>query len=833
MKKFLLVLHLAGFGLLATAQHTVPTFYKDNKLQMLKNAESVVFNTNPTPAQNPAANFGGSPNGARAAVLNAQRIGSAGNGLTAINAQSNQIFSIDSLNTVTFIHRNDPSLHPGTTVSNYRYDRSNNRGQTWAVELGPINNDASIDNVLINGRFPQALIYNPAGNTNVDSAWFVYTGTWHSGDAGSWEGDMRGRGKYSGDTSTFNVSIDQVNGGEVAINSGFCQSVPGTFWSVNQASNQTFTAGADNIITGAVLQKGVFNDANGQITWTETVLNATFEQTQGASGEAVSTATSFNIAFDPTGQYGWVSCLGDITSGDSMVYQPIFWKSTDGGQSWTGPEQVELADIQGVMGELSQFLVDGTTPTIMYPTTAFDADLAVDADGNPHLITVIGNGFEYSIQTAGYDAWDITYDANAGAGCQWKGLHLGEIETLRGTIAQTGTGTEVTDDNRPLISRSEDGTKIFFFWNDSDIEITINPENTAPNFFGRAIDLTAGTITALKNFSEGDTLFGGQTVAQPGGALVGAKWPIVSQYAWANGSVWNVPTVFTQPDYNNGDPVNTLPDYEEPTAFWYISNINFANSEFSLPIDQTAPTITLNGNDTVTILVNTAYTEDGATAFDCTDGNITPTVTSTVDTSTVGYYTVTYTATDAAGNVATLVRTVIVGAQPVAAFTWTNPAFPYKFNFQDQTANLPTQWQWNFGDNTGSIAQNPIKTYFVNGNYNVCLTATNSFGSNTVCQQVTADNVGINDVAFSNKITLFPNPTSGVVNMVIEGNVTSDLTVTVYNVLGEVAAAPSFYKAGTTNIQLNLSGVSNGLYLVKVQGNEGTAVKTLTINGSK
>ncbi|MBI4145089.1 DUF5011 domain-containing protein [Candidatus Woesearchaeota archaeon] len=83
-----------------------------------------------------------------------------------------------------------------------------------------------------------------------------------------------------------------------------------------------------------------------------------------------------------------------------------------------------------------------------------------------------------------------------------------------------------------------------------------------------------------------------------------------------------------------------------------------------VPVDTAAPVITILGSDPVTITAGTIYADSGATATDDVDGDITASiiVTSTVDDSTPGTYTVTYTVTDAAGNTAVAVRTVIVEA---------------------------------------------------------------------------------------------------------------------------------------------------------------------------
>ena len=77
-------------------------------------------------------------------------------------------------------------------------------------------------------------------------------------------------------------------------------------------------------------------------------------------------------------------------------------------------------------------------------------------------------------------------------------------------------------------------------------------------------------------------------------------------------------------------------------------------------VDTTIPGITLVGDVSMTIEAPTPYVEQGATATDNVDGIVTVNVSGTVDTGTPGTYTLTYTASDAAGNVAAATRTVTV-----------------------------------------------------------------------------------------------------------------------------------------------------------------------------
>lgn len=78
--------------------------------------------------------------------------------------------------------------------------------------------------------------------------------------------------------------------------------------------------------------------------------------------------------------------------------------------------------------------------------------------------------------------------------------------------------------------------------------------------------------------------------------------------------------------------------------------------------DETAPVITLNGKKEIIININTQYKDEGCTAKDNCDGDITDkvTITGEVDTKKVGEYTITYTVEDSSKNKAETTRKVIV-----------------------------------------------------------------------------------------------------------------------------------------------------------------------------
>jgi len=78
-------------------------------------------------------------------------------------------------------------------------------------------------------------------------------------------------------------------------------------------------------------------------------------------------------------------------------------------------------------------------------------------------------------------------------------------------------------------------------------------------------------------------------------------------------------------------------------------------------VDDTPPIIFMNGADTVGHILNQTYVDDGATATDETDGNITHNiyVDNTVNEDKDGWYTITYKVIDEAGNEAAPVKRAV------------------------------------------------------------------------------------------------------------------------------------------------------------------------------
>ena len=107
--------------------------------------------------------------------------------------------------------------------------------------------------------------------------------------------------------------------------------------------------------------------------------------------------------------------------------------------------------------------------------------------------------------------------------------------------------------------------------------------------------------------------------------------------------------------------------------------------------DTTAPVITLKGNATEYVILGNAWTDAGATANDDKDGDVTSsiTVSGTVNQNMAASYTIKYSVSDAAGNVGTADRTVIVYNQACLALSGSYSSTGVNYTVKDSVVALP------------------------------------------------------------------------------------------------------------------------------------------------
>jgi hypothetical protein len=148
--------------------------------------------------------------------------------------------------------------------------------------------------------------------------------------------------------------------------------------------------------------------------------------------------------------------------------------------------------------------------------------------------------------------------------------------------------------------------------------------------------------------------------------------------------------------------------------------------------DITAPVIALIGDNPASVVQNSTYTDAGATAKDNIDGIVTVKSTGSVDTSTLGDYTITYTATDKAGNKATKTRKVKVILPPdtIAPVIIISGDNPLEIS-QGETFSDPGATATDDRDEVITVTPSGTVDMSTVGDYNIVYTATDNAGNET------------------------------------------------------------------------------------------------------
>ncbi len=260
--------------------------------------------------------------------------------------------------------------------------------------------------------------------------------------------------------------------------------------------------------------------------------------------------------------------------------------------------------------------------------------------------------------------------------------------------------------------------------------------------------------------------------------------------------------------------------------------------------DYIPPVIDLRTLDVVTHRVNTPYTPVSASASDNLYDNtqISLTSTSNVDAYTLGTYQDTYTATDAAGNVSVKTRTVnviddiapeITGkvggivnlgvGSKVDAINFVSFSDNYdapadlRLNHTLVFSNLNLQEAGLYSvifkteDNSGNMSREFTLYIDVDYDYQVLVN-------------------GISDLALEDMINVSPNPTNGPVNISVNLPENEEVSIAIFNTMGQQVAEVANGKVNNGRFSVNLQGNTNGMYYVKMSLNGAIITKKIILN---
>ncbi len=132
---------------------------------------------------------------------------------------------------------------------------------------------------------------------------------------------------------------------------------------------------------------------------------------------------------------------------------------------------------------------------------------------------------------------------------------------------------------------------------------------------------------------------------------------------------------------------------------------------------------------------------------------------------------------------------------------------------------------WSISDtNLATLTQTGLVTAKANGTVIVTATAADGGGAKaTKTITISNQNVGIEDISLKNQITVYPNPAGNFVTITTTNNLTIK-QIQLLDITGNIIAQFS------SQTEIDLSNISNGVYLLNIQTEKGNLVKRLVVN---
>lgn len=464
-------------------------------------------------------------------VVTAQRFTGSMNVYGVLCSESNLLNYNSSLNALTFFHRKSPFYIPsangneGSVVAMY----STNLGTSW-------DSTCVWANSTYTAQIPQGLIYNPAGNTNLNNAYLVGCGPVQSGtnNVGNW---YASKSLFSGPTTTPGVDQQAIINGisplkkhsnaQFAINSiegGLVRTLSNI---VNDPNATTKSAYG---LRGAAMSKGQFNA--GAFMWSIDSFVPAVESNTVANYRYLDDKPL--QAWSENGQTGYVVMLG-VRAGipaNNRSYQLIIYKTTNSGMSWSLLPAQNYAALNGVMCLMNRIWPMAHVPGKVPRFSNHEGwDATVDINGNLHVACLVLGAYsnhpdsldyyheftseKYKFPSANF-YWPTIYDFYT---TSFGGIIQAIVDTMysegpSGVLGEPGYnynywtdgGTKkIGYDARIQISRSIDGRKIYYSWAETDTSIGGTRWNIYPDIMLRGYDVTIDKRSPTYNITAGLT----------------------------------------------------------------------------------------------------------------------------------------------------------------------------------------------------------------------------------------------------------------------------------------------------------------------------------------
>jgi len=224
---------------------------------------------------------------------------------------------------------------------------------------------------------------------------------------------------------------------------------------------------------------------------------------------------------------------------------------------------------------------------------------------------------------------------------------------------------------------------------------------------------------------------------------------------------------------------------------------------------------------------NNSEGDVASVAWDFGDGNVSTDETPTYEYAEEGIYDVSLTVTGVGGDENTSSSQAIVSCTELSAAFEADTKDCPEVAFMNSTTGLATSYQWDFGDGTTSDEENPTHAFGEDGDYVITLTAfSGDLATNAVQTTVNINCFsGIEELLSASQFTLAPNPANNFIQLELKDALTEDATAEIIDISGRTLQT-QILPVGSLSMGMELSGMLNGIYLIKLQGS-GKAVYLL------
>lgn len=430
-------------------------------------------------------------------AVNGVDIGFSNNIYTAlVEAQSAMTYH-EGLNLLSYTHRGKVGDNGATSSGDIMVSTSSDGGASWSTSLYlPDNATAPHYN-----RYPGGVIYNPAGNTTPADAYVVYSGPSHDGTKGTavWNANFFGSGKVDG-TNIVNQYLPAEN---AFIRNSMSATTDGKVHIIGASTiDAPYAHDTTHIVTGT------FNSTTNGFDWNTIKLHYDFSV--GADGGVNGYAFFWQMAFSKDGTVGYIWTIGRDATTDHSAFMPLVWKSIDAGATWNMMPVFDFSTVSNI----TDYLRPMAGSTQARPAFSNKIDGVVDVNNQLHLTAYIrsaSNNHPDSLDYSWY--WSSNLYTNPimdifTTATGWDARHLGDLQSFAVKDTEGNYGDQGWD-LRLQASRTDDGTKVFASWTDSDTnDAWLDTDgayylNVLPNLYVAGYDVVNDLRTEPTNFTIG------------------------------------------------------------------------------------------------------------------------------------------------------------------------------------------------------------------------------------------------------------------------------------------------------------------------------------------